>query len=98
MVGSNIHVVCRLKDIWGEDADEWKPERWLDKKFMYTIEKGSKPLRGHRALEEVSVVFGRGSRSCAGKDIAWMVLAEAVVAVGSQCQGGKAPTTNMGWC
>ena len=97
-MGSNIHVVCRLKDIWGEDADEWKPERWRDKKFMYTIEKGSKPLRGHRALEEVSVVFGRGSRSCAGKDIAWMVLAEAVVAVGSRCQGGKAPTTDMGWC
>ena len=22
-------AVNKLKDVWGEDADEWKPERWL---------------------------------------------------------------------
>ena len=25
----SIYAANRLKTIWGEDADEWKPERWL---------------------------------------------------------------------
>ena len=29
MVWVNIFGLNRDKDIWGPDADEWKPERWL---------------------------------------------------------------------
>ena len=25
----NVRACNRMKDIWGEDAGEWKPERWL---------------------------------------------------------------------
>ena len=28
-VGIGILSANRSKAIWGEDADEWKPERWL---------------------------------------------------------------------
>lgn len=27
-----VHLMHRRKDIWGPDADEWKPERWVAKK------------------------------------------------------------------
>ena len=26
-----IYAANRNKEIWGEDADEWRPERWLEK-------------------------------------------------------------------
>ena len=84
MVGANIYVLSRSKDVWGKDADVWRPERWLDKKFTSSLKQSLKPLQGQSALEEAFVVFGTGSRGCAGKDIAWMVLVEAVVAVGSR--------------
>ncbi|MCG8667916.1 MAG: cytochrome P450 [Pseudomonadales bacterium] len=35
--GTNVlagaYIIHRRKDIWGEDAEEFKPERWLDGKF-----------------------------------------------------------------
>lgn len=28
----SVYVMQRRKDLWGEDADEFKPERWLGRK------------------------------------------------------------------
>ena len=30
---AGAYLIHRRKDIWGEDAQEFKPERWLDGKF-----------------------------------------------------------------
>jgi cytochrome P450 len=30
VVGMNPYIVNRDKDTYGDDADEWKPERWLN--------------------------------------------------------------------
>lgn len=68
MVGSNIYVVSHSKQVYGEDADEWKPERWIGKD-------------GKIDTELPWVIFGRGSRSCVGKDIVWMTVKKAVAAV-----------------
>ena len=31
-IGYNVHLLHRRKDIWGPDAEEFRPERWLEKK------------------------------------------------------------------
>ena len=51
----NIFAMGRSKDIWGDDADEFKPERWLNK---YAPSSYSYP------------VFNAGPRECSGKRLA----------------------------
>jgi cytochrome P450 len=31
-ITANLVAINRNPEIWGEDAEEWKPERWLGKK------------------------------------------------------------------
>ena len=38
-VVASIYAANRCKKIWGEDAEEWKPERWLNKKASAVPEK-----------------------------------------------------------
>ena len=65
-VQANVYVVSHSQDFWGDDADDWRPSRWLD---------------GDKRLEEGFLIFGRGSRSCVGKDISRMALMKVVFAV-----------------
>lgn len=65
-VYANPYVLGHSKEIWGSDAEEWKPQRWLE------IQSGDKPL------EEKFVVFSKGPRGCIGRDIALLILAQAV--------------------
>jgi cytochrome P450 len=36
-IGMIIFAMHRLKDVWGEDADEFKPERWENKKLDWSF-------------------------------------------------------------
>ncbi|KAH7371279.1 cytochrome P450 [Pyrenochaeta sp. MPI-SDFR-AT-0127] len=54
-VGVNAAVVQRDKSVFGEDADEFVPERWLDENAV--------------RMERYLLHFGTGSRSCIGKNI-----------------------------
>jgi cytochrome P450 len=68
VLGVSAAVLHRDKAVWGEDAEVYRPEKWLE-----FAERGK--------MEEVEasyLVFSRGSRSCVGKHIA-MIEIEKVV-------------------
>lgn len=53
-VVSNIYALHRRKDIWGDDADEFRPERWLE---------GKRHPWHH-------LPFSGGPRTCLGRQMA----------------------------
>ncbi|KAI9846898.1 MAG: hypothetical protein M1837_003510 [Sclerophora amabilis] len=68
-VWSNPYIICRSKEVFGKDANELRPERWLE----------NSPER-LREMDDTFCVFGRGSRGCVGKDIAWMLMEKTIAA------------------
>ncbi|KFY43171.1 hypothetical protein V495_04123 [Pseudogymnoascus sp. VKM F-4514 (FW-929)] len=66
-VGITGWVTQRDKAVFGEDADYYRPERWLevDEKQVRTMDKNM-------------LAWGAGNRSCIGKHIAMMVLTKTV--------------------
>jgi len=55
----NNYVMARSKKLWGEDAEEFKPERWEGRESpsLYTY-----------------AVFNAGPRECLGKRLAWVEM------------------------
>ena len=87
-VSCNLYVLGRSKEAWGEDAEQWKPERWLEQ----NAEAGEQSSDGNwesekresmkiRKPDEKLVSFGRGPRMCMGREIAMIMIGEAVAAV-----------------
>lgn len=64
-VSAHTFILGCSKEVWGYDAEDWKPERWLE---------GEK-----RRLDENFVVFGGGPRGCIGREIAMIVIERAVI-------------------
>lgn len=56
-IGMNPAVVHYEKSAFGQDADQFRPERWL----------GSDEER--KAMEKYLLVFGAGTRTCIGKNV-----------------------------
>lgn len=52
----------RCKSIFGDDADEWKPERWIQGE-------GSSEER-IKMMNKYLATFGYGSRTCIGRNLA----------------------------
>jgi len=77
-VGWNVYVMHRRKDFYGEDAEEFKPERWLDDPA--TGKKGLRP--GWEYLP-----FNGGARICLGQQFA---LTEASYTTVRMCQAFSA--------
>ncbi|MCJ1306715.1 hypothetical protein MMC25_000358 [Agyrium rufum] len=65
-VSANTFVLGQSKEVWGEDAWDWKPERWL-----------VEPAEAKK-LDEKFVAFSKGPRLCIGKDIVMMMIGLAV--------------------
>lgn len=71
-IAQNFCGMMKLKNIWGEDADAFRPERWLEAKSQ-----------GHEKLlnSVVELDFGSGKYQCLGKRIALMELNKIFVEV-----------------
>lgn len=66
-VGINSWVAHRNRDIWGPDADEFRPERWLDS-----------PEDMLREMNAIHMPFGLGSRTCIGKNISLLEMSKVI--------------------
>ncbi|KAL0891710.1 hypothetical protein Bca101_015693 [Brassica carinata] len=75
-VKSNINIMIflyamgRMKDVWGEDAAEFKPERWIS-------ETGG--LRHEPSYKFLS--FNAGPRTCLGKNLAMDLMKTVIVEI-----------------
>lgn len=67
-VSANTFVLGRSREVWGDTADQWIPQRWM----------GDESQR--RDMDSKLVAFGKGARGCAGKDLAWLIIAQAAMA------------------
>lgn len=66
-VGVNPYLIARNKEIYGEDVEEFKPERWLlDKAAGETRERFEARVA---AMNSVDLTFGGGRRICIGKNL-----------------------------
>lgn len=76
-IGISTYAMGHRRDIYGPDADTFRPERWIEndadtiKKFERTNE----------------LVFGSGRSSCLGKNIALMELGKAIFEVSRRHPG-----------
>ncbi|RAL17642.1 cytochrome P450 [Aspergillus homomorphus CBS 101889] len=62
-VGVNCWVIHRDKEVYGADADVFRPERWLE---------ASEDRR--KLMERSYIAFGLGSRTCIGKNISLLEM------------------------
>jgi cytochrome P450 len=64
VVGCNAWVLHQNKEVFGPDADVYRPERWLESE-------GADPARLSR-MRQSMFQFGAGSRTCIGRNISLM--------------------------
>ncbi|KAI0476857.1 cytochrome P450 [Xylaria cf. heliscus] len=62
VVGMNPWVVHRNKDVFGHDADQWNPDRWLG------------DMERRILMEKSLLTFGAGHRTCIGKNISYLEI------------------------
>jgi cytochrome P450 len=70
-VGTAVFGMMRNKKIFGEDADVFRPERWLD----------ASPEKIKEREQTVDLVFGAGRFKCLGNSVALIELNKIFVEV-----------------
>jgi cytochrome P450 len=73
-IGFNAYVLHRNKEVWGADAEDFVPERWLqaDEESDDAFEKR---LRG---MNNADLSFSAGSRKCIGMNLGKMEVSKTV--------------------
>ncbi|GJN17420.1 hypothetical protein PR202_gb04483 [Eleusine coracana subsp. coracana] len=66
----SAYAMGRVEDIWGEDCEEFRPERWLGEDGMFRPESPFK-----------YPVFHAGPRMCLGKEMAYIQMKSIVACV-----------------
>ncbi|KAF5589473.1 cytochrome P450 monooxygenase [Fusarium pseudocircinatum] len=67
IVGMNAVVIHRNKSIFGDDADTFRPERWLDN-----------DVGRIKIMDRHNMTFGVGARTCIGKNVSIMEMAKFI--------------------
>ncbi|OTA92375.1 hypothetical protein M434DRAFT_325550 [Hypoxylon sp. CO27-5] len=67
IVGMNAWVVHRDPDMFGPDADTWRPERWLEGDEAHI-----------KRMDASLLTFGAGHRTCLGKHISYLEIFKLV--------------------
>lgn len=65
-VGINPYIVSRNAELWGDDAEEFRPERWLQS----AGESETAYEDRLRAMKAADLGFGAGARICTGRHLA----------------------------
>jgi len=80
IVGVNPWVVSRDRVVYGPDADDFRPERWLDAWKQAELEdaQGEEGRRKLKLMERNFLAFGTGSRTCLGKNVSLMEMNKLV--------------------
>ncbi len=75
-VGFNPYIIHRNKDIWGPDAEDFRPERWLRDESNGESEDAYKQrLAG---MNSYDLSFGSGNHACMGKNLGLMEVYKIV--------------------
>lgn len=70
VVGINPFVMNRHEDVFGEEPDKWRPQRWLCAKG----EKEEEYQARLSNMRENEFTFGHGKRQCSGRNLAWLEI------------------------
>lgn len=68
----NAYAIMRDPNSWGEDSNEFRPERFLE---------SSKGLEGNKEEGVKYLPFGSGRRACPGANLAYVFMATAIGAM-----------------
>ncbi|KAI1455020.1 cytochrome P450 [Annulohypoxylon moriforme] len=77
IVGCSAWIIHRRPEIWGEDVDEFRPERWLVDEKLKGEEKNEQERRV-REMNGMMFQFGMGARTCIGKNISLLEIYKVV--------------------
>lgn len=79
VVGCSAWVIHRNKEVFGEDVETYRPERWLvgegRGKEGVDVEGEERRIRG---MDGCMIQFGMGSRTCIGKNISLLEIYKLV--------------------
>ncbi|GKT88616.1 pisatin demethylase [Colletotrichum tofieldiae] len=68
-IGYGAWGIFRLAEVWGQDADEFRPDRWLE----------ADAERSRLMETTLELVFGHGKWKCLGRNVAMMELQKVFV-------------------
>ncbi len=71
VVGCSAWVIHRNKEVFGEDVEVFRPERWM-------VGEGEGEERRVKEMSGVMLQFGMGSRTCIGKNISLLEIYKLV--------------------
>lgn len=74
IVGCSAWVIHRRPEIWGDDVDVYRPERWLRREGHAAEDED----RRIKVMDGMMFQFGMGSRTCIGKNISLLEIYKVV--------------------